>query len=62
MLMVKLFAFSIPVIGSNIGGIPEMIIEGVNGMLFDPYNEGDLEEKILRFESEISEWRKKLKL
>ncbi len=59
MVVIESFAFGIPVIGSNIGGIPEMIIEGVNGMLFDPYKEGDLEEKILKFETEISEWRKK---
>jgi len=53
------FAFGIPVVGSNIGGIPEMIINGVNGMLFDPYKEGDLEEKLLKFESEISDWKNK---
>jgi len=53
------FAFGIPVIGSNIGGIPEMIINGVNGMLFDPYKEGDLEEKLLKFEDNISDWKNK---
>ncbi|MDK2814625.1 MAG: hypothetical protein PWP18_538 [Thermoanaerobacter sp.] len=53
------FAFGIPVIGSNIGGIPEMIINGVNGMLFDPYKEGDLEEKLLKFEGDISDWKNK---
>jgi glycosyltransferase involved in cell wall biosynthesis len=59
MVVVESFAFGVPVIGSNIGGIPEMIIEGVNGMLFDPYKEGDLEEKMLKFETEISDWRNK---
>jgi len=53
------FYFGVPVIGSNIGGIPEMIINGVNGVLFDPYKEGDLEEKILKFECEISDWKDK---
>jgi glycosyltransferase involved in cell wall biosynthesis len=53
------FAFGIPVIGSNIGGIPEMITEGINGMLFDPYKEGDLEEKLLKFEDNISDWKNK---
>jgi len=56
------FAFGVPVIGSNIGGIPEMIIEGVNGMLFDPYKKGDLEEKMLEFERNISDWRKKYEI
>jgi glycosyltransferase involved in cell wall biosynthesis len=45
MVVVESFAFGIPVIGSNTGGIPEMISESINGMLFDPYKEGDLEEK-----------------
>jgi len=53
------FAFGIPVIGSNIGGIPEMIINGVNGILFDPYKEGNLEEKLLKFEDNISDWKNK---
>jgi len=47
----------IPVIGSNLGGIPEMIIDGVNGIIFDPYKIGDLEEKILMFASKIKDWR-----
>ncbi|MGB9801319.1 MAG: glycosyltransferase family 4 protein, partial [Arcobacter sp.] len=59
MVVVESFAFGIPVIGSNIGGIPEMIINGVNGMLFDPYKEGDLEEKLLKFEGDISDWKNK---
>ena len=59
MIVVESFAFSVPVIGSNIGGIPEMISEGINGMLFDPYKKGDLEEKLLKFEAEIDHWRSK---
>ena len=58
-VIIESFAFGVPVIGSNIGGIPEMVIEGKNGMLFNPYKEGDLEEKLLRFEEQISEWRNK---
>jgi len=53
------FAFGIPVIGSNIGGIPEMVTDGINGILFDPYKKGDLGEKLLKFESEIAEWKNK---
>lgn len=40
------FGFGKPVIGSRIGGIPEMIDEGVNGYLFEPGNVDDLREKI----------------
>lgn len=53
------FAFGVPVIGSNIGGIPELIQEGVNGILFDPYKEGDLEEKLIKFVNEVDDWRNK---
>lgn len=35
-----------PVIGSNIGGIPELIKDGYNGLLFKPGNVDDLVEKI----------------
>ena len=36
------FAFGVPVIGSNRGGIVEMISNGENGILFDPSATGDL--------------------
>jgi glycosyltransferase involved in cell wall biosynthesis len=35
-----------PVLGANIGGIPEMIEEGKNGMLFESRNAEDLKDKI----------------
>jgi len=37
----------IPVVASKLGGIPEIIIEGLNGYLFDPYAVGDLLGKIV---------------
>ena len=36
-----------PVIGSNIGGIPEMINDNITGILFEPGNRDDLSSKIL---------------
>ena len=35
-----------PVVGANIGGIPELIRDGKTGLLFESGNERDLEEKI----------------
>jgi glycosyltransferase involved in cell wall biosynthesis len=35
-----------PVVGANIGGIPELINPGVNGLLFEPGNVIDLQNKI----------------
>ncbi len=38
-----------PVIGANIGGIPELIQEGVTGYVFAPGNVDDLEQKLRHF-------------
>lgn len=41
------FAMGKPVVGSRIrGGIPELVRDGENGLLFEPCNSGDLREKI----------------
>lgn len=37
---------SVPVLGANAGGIPEMIEEGKTGYLFDPYNPEDFTSKL----------------
>ena len=44
--VLEAFALGKPVVGSRIGGIPEMIDEGVNGYLFEPGNVDDLRENI----------------
>lgn len=38
--------YGTPVIGANIGGIPELICDGADGLLFEPGNTEDLIEKI----------------
>jgi glycosyltransferase involved in cell wall biosynthesis len=35
-----------PVIGSKLGGVPEIINDGENGLLFDPFVEGDLAQRV----------------
>jgi glycosyltransferase involved in cell wall biosynthesis len=40
------FALGKPVIGSNIGGIPELITPGKDGLLFEPGSEEDLKAKM----------------
>jgi glycosyltransferase involved in cell wall biosynthesis len=40
------FAFGKSVIGSRIGGIPELIEDGINGLLFEPKNAEELAGKI----------------
>ncbi len=46
------FALGKPVIGSNIGGIPEMIDHEENGLLFEPGNVDDLVEKLHVFKNQ----------
>jgi glycosyltransferase involved in cell wall biosynthesis len=44
--VVEAMALGKPVIGSNIGAIPEMVIDGETGILFAPGNAPELSEKI----------------
>jgi glycosyltransferase involved in cell wall biosynthesis len=46
MSVYEAFAMGKPVVGSRIGGIPELIEHGVNGLLFEPGNAEDLAENI----------------
>lgn len=40
--IIESFSDGVPVIGSRIGGIPEMVIDGKTGFLFEPGDIGDL--------------------
>lgn len=40
------FLFNTPVVASRIGGISELIKDGINGLLFSPGDAGDLQEKM----------------
>jgi glycosyltransferase involved in cell wall biosynthesis len=46
--ILEALAFGKPVLGARIGGIPEMIDEGVNGYLFETGNVDDLRKKLER--------------
>ena len=53
--VLEAFALGIPVIGSRIGGIPELIKDGETGLLFEPGNVKDLRDKIMNLLSEPDE-------
>ena len=44
--VIEALCMGTPVLGARIGGIPELIEEGVNGFLFTPKNISELKEKI----------------
>jgi len=44
--MVEAFATGLPVVGSRLGNIPEIVREGVSGWLFTPGDAEDLAETI----------------
>lgn len=46
LVVLEAFASGLPVIGSNRGGIPELIEHGVNGYLYEPGNSDDLKDKL----------------
>ena len=56
--VIESIAFGTPVIGSNIGGIPELIVSGKTGELFEPGNSEQLKDKIsyLFFNDKIQEY------
>ena len=47
MTIIEAFSHAKPVISTNIGGIPEMVKDGINGYLFEYKNIDDLKEKVL---------------
>ncbi len=62
MTILEAFACHKPVLGARIGGIPEMIDDGINGYLFNPGDAADLQAKLELFldlpEEKISEMGK----
>jgi glycosyltransferase involved in cell wall biosynthesis len=56
-VVLESFFFGVPVLGSRRGGIPEMIIEGENGVLFDPEQPGELVGAMVEVAARIDFWR-----
>jgi len=49
MTILESFAYGKPVIGARMGGIPELIDDGINGLVFESGNSEDLAKKIKYF-------------
>ncbi len=50
------FSCGVPVVASNIGGIPELIEKGQNGYLFEPGNGQDLIKQLRRIKRAREDW------
>ncbi len=64
LVVFELFSAKIPIIGSNIGGIPDMIKNNKNGLLFKPKDENDLQRKMkymIKNPSIILKYKKNIK-
>ena len=48
MTIIESYSLGIPVIGSNFGGIPEIITENETGFMFNPKNKNHLKEKVIK--------------
>jgi len=48
MVVLESMSFGLPVIASNIGGLPELVEDGQTGLLFEPGNAADLSDKMRR--------------
>ena len=46
------FMYSKPVIASNIGSLPELVVDGENGFLFEPGDEDELLQKIVLMDND----------
>ena len=51
-VIMEAHAAGVPVVASRLGGIPEVIRDGVDGLLFDPFSPGDLQRQLGRVMSE----------
>ena len=57
-IIIESFKYGTPVVGSNIGGIPEIIENGYNGLLFEPGNIGELKDTLESLIENPSELRR----
>jgi glycosyltransferase involved in cell wall biosynthesis len=47
LVLLEAFAMGLPAIGTNVGGIPEMVVEGRNGYVLEPGDHEGLAERII---------------
>lgn len=51
-IIVEAMSLGLPIIATRIGGIPEMVVDGLNGFLIEPHDEEGLRKAMLSFNEE----------
>ncbi|NCY22273.1 glycosyltransferase [bacterium] len=62
LVVLEAFAAGVPVIGSRLGGIAEMVNEGVDGLLFHPGDAADLAEKLGQLPEKLFSLKRSVKV
>jgi glycosyltransferase involved in cell wall biosynthesis len=55
LVLIEAMRSRVAVVGSNAGGVPEIIEDGISGLLFEPGNATDLAAKLKRYISNVDE-------
>lgn len=55
-VILEAFSRGVPVIASNMGGIPDLVVDGKTGFLFDAENPEDLKDMLSRARSTMADW------
>ncbi len=54
--ILEAMAAGLPIVSTPVGGIPDAVIDGINGFLIQPGDSGGMAERILRFSSDAVLW------
>ena len=57
MVVLESMANGVPVVASNVEGIPEAVRDGIDGLIFEASNANDLAEKLMSLIGDIEKWK-----
>ena len=61
LVVLEAFAAGVPVIGSRLGGIAEMVQDGMDGLLFEAGNSKDLADAVEKISNKLGVFKKGVK-
>ncbi len=57
MVVLESMANGVPVVASNVEGIPEAVRDGIDGLIFEASNANDLAEKLMSLIGDVEKWK-----